>query len=147
MTSISRSNFLTRFKDGINLNAPDVAQKVDASTLQKLKALDTNGDGLIQGSSSLGKAWRIVDNFDTNGNANSIAGAGKAADLMNALSPANATVRPAAGPVTTGGSVAAKALFFSPGVPADFSVAGSGEAAQRREPPPSQVRDPRELVA
>lgn len=90
MSTISRTDFMQRFGNGIDLNAPGLAQKLDAGTLQKLKALDTNGDGLVRGSTSLGQAWRIIDNFDRNGKSASIAGTGKAADVFNALSPAAA---------------------------------------------------------
>jgi hypothetical protein len=111
MTTISRTQFMQRFANGIDLNAPDLAQKLDATTLSKLKALDTNGDGLVQGSTSLGQAWRLIDGFDRNGSSASIAGTGTAADVFNALSPAAGRTTPAAGPaptgvVSTGGSVA-----------------------------------------
>lgn len=118
MSTISRTQFMQRFANGIDLNAPDLAQKLDATTLSKLKALDTNGDGLVRGSTSLGQAWRIIDNFDRNGSVGSIAGTGMAADIFHALSPAArqatgaaGTTTPASGPaptgaVSTGGSVA-----------------------------------------
>lgn len=118
MSTISRTQFMQRFANGIDLNAPGLAQKLDATTLSKLKALDTNGDGLVRGSTSLGQAWRIIDNFDRNGSSGSIAGTGKAADVFNALSPAARNATGAAGTqvpasgasstgaVSTGGSVA-----------------------------------------
>ena len=100
MTTISRADFLQTFKNGIDLKAPDLAQKLDASALAKLKALDTDGDGVIKGQTSLGQAWRVIDGFDTNGAAASIAGDGKAADIMKALTPAAAST----GAVSAGGS-------------------------------------------
>ncbi len=108
MSNISRTEFMQRFPNGIDLNSAQ-AQSIDPAALAKLKALDTNGDGLVQGSTSLGRAWRIIDSYDRNGSANSIASSGAAANILNALSPAPA--RPAAtgatasaGVVSTGGS-------------------------------------------
>lgn len=87
--TITRSQFMQTFRNGIDLNGQN-AQGLDAAALQKLKALDTNGDGLIQGQSSLGKAWAIIDGFDKNGSSASISGTGAAATIYNNLHAAAA---------------------------------------------------------
>lgn len=88
MPSITRQQFLQSFAQGIDLKGPNSAQ-IDPAALERLRALDTNGDGLIRGQSALQKAWQILDGFDDNGNADSINGSGSAASILAKLSPAS----------------------------------------------------------
>jgi hypothetical protein len=99
MSTITRQQFLQTFQNGIDLNGPNTAQ-LDPAALAKLRALDTNGDGLIKGSSSLQKAWNILDSFDNNGRSASINGDGKAGALLQNLSPAGTRESGSAGGVT-----------------------------------------------
>jgi hypothetical protein len=85
MSTITRQQFLQTFANGIDLKN---SAGLDPSALAKLKSLDTNGDGLIQGSSSLQKAWTILDGFDRDGSSGSISGTGAAGTLLGQLKPA-----------------------------------------------------------
>ena len=87
MSTITRQQFLQTFAQGIDLKN---SAGLDPAALQKLQALDTNGDGLIQGQSSLQKAWSILDGFDRNGSSASISGTGAAGALYGQLKPAAA---------------------------------------------------------
>jgi hypothetical protein len=89
MSTITRQQFLQTFQNGIDLNGGNAAN-LDPTALAKLKALDTNGDGIIRGASSLQQAWKIVDSFDRNGDAGSISGDGKAGKLVSNLAAAGA---------------------------------------------------------
>ncbi len=95
MSTITRQQFLQNFRNGIDLNGANAAN-LDPTALSRLKALDTNGDGIIRGSTSLQRAWSIIDSFDRNGNSGSIAADGKAGALLQRLAPAAAaaTVAP-----------------------------------------------------
>jgi hypothetical protein len=87
MSTITRQQFLQTFAQGIDLKN---SAGLDPAALQKLQALDTNGDGLIQGQSSLQKAWSILDGFDRNGTSSSISATGAAGALYGQLKPAAA---------------------------------------------------------
>ena len=91
MATITRTDFLQTFRTGINLNAPNLAQNIDATALARLQALDTNGDGLVQGQTSLGQAWTILDSFDNNGRSASISSTSRGGDMLRALTPVGAT--------------------------------------------------------
>jgi len=88
MSTITRQQFMTDFKNGIDLKQPDLAQKIGADALQKLTALDKNGDGVIKGDAAIANAWKVVDGFDRNGSSNSVAGNSRGADIARNLSAA-----------------------------------------------------------
>jgi hypothetical protein len=96
MATITRSEFLQNFRTGIDLNA--AGQTLNPTARARLQALDTNGDGLVQGQTSLGDAWRIIDSFDNNGRSASISSLSPAGDVLRALTPvavgAGTTVTP-----------------------------------------------------
>ncbi|MBM4279947.1 MAG: hypothetical protein FJ137_04085 [Deltaproteobacteria bacterium] len=99
MSTITRQQFLQTFQNGIDLNGSNAAS-LDPTALSRLKALDTNGDGIIRGSSSLQQAWRILDGFDRNGDAASVSSAGRAGNMVQSLKPAGPRESAPAGGVT-----------------------------------------------
>lgn len=88
MSTITRQQFMTDFKNGIDLKQPDLAQKIGADALQKLTALDKNGDGVIKGDAAIANAWKVVDGFDRNGSSSSVAGDSRGADIARNLTAA-----------------------------------------------------------
>lgn len=85
MTTIHRSQFIQQFPNGIDLNKPGVAEGLAGRprALEQLRSL-ADAQGVIP-ASSLGRAWEVLDSFDRNGDARTISGNGRAADLFRAL--------------------------------------------------------------
>ena len=86
MANISRTQFRNTLNRGVDLKSKDLASGLDGAktTLDDLKALDTNNDGQLKGA-ELDAAFKLIDGYDSNGSARSFTDAGEAGQVYAAL--------------------------------------------------------------
>ena len=87
MPNVTKTQFTTTLKHGVDTNSPELATRLAGSgvSVDDVKKADLNGDGKIQGGAELDKAFGIADAFDRNGSAFSFKNEGKAGQVFGAL--------------------------------------------------------------
>lgn len=86
MSNVTRGQFNQTLKHGVDLGSEQLKSKLENTgvSVDQLKALDTNGDGALKGA-ELGKAFKLVDDFDRNGSGSSFKNEGTAGEVYAAL--------------------------------------------------------------
>lgn len=86
MSNITRGQFNQTLKNGVELNSDQLKTKLEGTgvSVDQLRQLDTNNDGALKGA-ELGKAFKLVDDFDRNGSAHSFKNEGTAGEVYAAL--------------------------------------------------------------
>lgn len=89
---VSRSQFRQNLQSGVDLNNAKLKEGLEGTSVsvEQLKTLDQNQDGVLRGR-ELDGAFRVVDDFDRNGSANSFRNEGEAGKVYAALQSAKST--------------------------------------------------------